>query len=81
MYNGNRYEELFATLQETNKIPHSRAFEEYILNIDISDFNNIDLDQENYKSTYKMQKVDQLNTSIDTLESSFKDKNTFIIIF
>ena len=49
-----------------------------ILNIDISDFNNIDLDEENYKSTYKMQKVDQLRKSSDTLVKQFQeDKLTF----
>ena len=73
--NGNRYEELIAsTAAEKQKYPHSRAsFDEYILNIDISEFNNINLDEENYRSTYKMQRVDQLKTNSDTLYDKFKD--------
>ena len=73
--NGNRYEELIAsTTAEKQKYPHSRAsFEEYILNIDISEFNNINLDEENYRSTYKMQRVDQLKTNSDTLYDKFKE--------
>ena len=42
--NGNRYEDLVGnSASDQQKYPHSRAsFDEYILNIDISDFNNID---------------------------------------
>jgi lipopolysaccharide export system permease protein len=41
------------------------------MNIDLSKFNNVDLTEENYTSTYKMQKVNQLKVSIDTLERDF----------
>jgi lipopolysaccharide export system permease protein len=78
--NGNRYEELIAsTTAEKQKYPHSRAsFDEYILNINISEFNNIDLDEENYRSTYKMQRVNQLKHNSDTLEIKFNnDKYSF----
>ena len=48
------------------------------MNIDLSQFNNIDLDQENIKTSFRMQKINQLNTSIDTLVSSFEEeKNIF----
>ena len=46
-------------------------FEEYIMNIDLSKFNNVDLNEENYTTTYKMQKVNQLKVSIDTLERDY----------
>jgi lipopolysaccharide export system permease protein len=78
--NGNRYEELIAsTTAEKQKYPHSRAsFDEYILNIDVSEFNNIDLEEENYRSTYKMQRVNQLKHNADTLEIKFNDdKSSF----
>ena len=78
--NGNRYEELIAsTAAEKQKYPHSRAsFDEYILNINVSEFNNIDLDEENYRSTYKMQRVNQLKHNSDTLEIKFNnDKYSF----
>ena len=82
--NGNRYEELIASTQaEKQKYPHSRAsFDEYILNIDISEFNNIDLDEENYRSTYKMQRVNQLRQNSDTLKIKYKnDKSSFGEVF
>ena len=82
--NGNRYEELIAsTTAEKQKYPHSRAsFDEYILNIDISEFNNINLDEENYRSTYRMQKVSQLKQNSDTLEIKYKnDKSSFGEVF
>ena len=44
------------------------------MNIDLSSFNNVDLNQENYTSTFRMQKVDQLNESIDSLERDFKEQ-------
>ena len=78
--NGNRYEDIIAsTAADKQKHPHTRAsFEEYILNIDISDFNNVDLEEETYKSTYKMQKINQLKKSSDTLFTKFEeDKNIF----
>ena len=78
--NGNRYEDVVAsTAAEKQNYPHTRAsFEEYILNIDISDFNNVDLEEETYRSTYKMQKIDQLKKSSDTLKTEFlEDINVF----
>ncbi|GIR99838.1 MAG: hypothetical protein CM15mP102_06590 [Flavobacteriales bacterium] len=49
---------LLPLLQLKNKLSHTRAsFEEYILNMNISDFNNVDLEEETYRSTYKMQKL------------------------
>lgn len=78
--NGNRYEDVVAsTAAEKQNYPHTRAsFEEYILNIDISDFNNVDLEEETYRSTYKMQKINQLKKSSDTLKTKFlEDMNVF----
>ena len=73
--NGNRYEDVVAsTAAEKQNYPHTRAsFEEYILNIDISDFNNVDLEEETYRSTYKMQKINQLKKSSDTLKTKFQE--------
>jgi len=73
--NGNRYEDILAsTAAEKQKYPHTRAsFDEYILNIDISEFNNVDLNEENYRSTYKMQKINQLKTNSDTLNDKFNE--------
>ena len=43
------------------------------MNIDLSQFNNVDLSKEDYKSTFRMQQVEELNESIDSLEVKFKD--------
>ena len=78
--NGNRYEEVIAEdAADKQKYPHAKVyFQEYLMNIDISEFNNVDLDEENYRSTYKMQKIGQLKTSVDTLRINFdRDKNLF----
>ena len=78
--NGNRYEEVIAEdAADKQKYPHAKVyFQEYLMNIDISEFNNVDLDEENYRSTYKMQKISQLKTSVDTLRINFdRDKNLF----
>ena len=65
--------------KNVNRIPHAKvSFEEYEMNIDLSQFNNIDLDQENIKTSFRMQKINQLNTSIDTLESSFIEGKYFL---
>ena len=73
MYDGNRYEEIAGKdYKERMRFPHAKVhFEEYIMNIDLSKFNNVDLNEENYTTTYKMQKVSQLKVSIDTLERDF----------
>ena len=44
------------------------------MNIDLSKFNNVDLEEENYKSTFRMQKIDQLKISIDTLQRNFAEQ-------
>ena len=56
----------------------SFSFETYEMNIDLSKFNQVDLEEENYKSTFRMQKIDQLKVSIDTLQLSYtKEQNVF----
>ena len=75
LFDGNRYEEVDPKKQEDKKrIPHSKVnFERYVMNIDLSQFNNIDLTKEDYKSTFRMQKVDELDVSIDSLEIKYVD--------
>ena len=84
LYNGNRYE-IIQPQKAVDRLrhPHAKvAFEQYNMNIDLSEFNNIDLEEENYKSTFRMQKVDQLNKNIDSLEGVFsKQKEVFAANF
>ena len=80
LYNGNRYEIIQPQKAvDRRRHPHAKvAFEQYNMNIDLSEFNNVNLEEENYKSTFRMQKVDQLNKNIDSLEGVFsKQKEVF----
>lgn len=78
LFNGNRYEEVKSeNPQEKRKVPHAKvSFEEYIMNIDLSQFNNVDLGEEKFTSTYRMQQVNELNESIDSLELKFSKERT-----
>ncbi len=76
LYNGNRYEEIVPKkMKDRLRIPHTKvAFEEYEMNIDLSQFNDVDLEEENITSSFRMQKIDQLYNSIDTLENNFREE-------
>ena len=80
--NGNRYEELKSKRADRHKkrYPHSRvSFGTYTMNIDLRDFNNVDLDETKYTNTYKMQDIDRLSFSIDSLENIFNnDKESYV---
>ena len=73
LYDGNRYEEIKEKGNRNKyKYPHAKVhFKKYIMNIDLSQFNNVDLTEENYTTTFRMQKLTQLKTSIDSLEINF----------
>ena len=72
--NGNRYEELKSKRADRHKkrYPHSRvSFGTYTMNIDLRDFNNVDLSETKYTNTYKMQDIDRLSFSIDSLQGIY----------
>ncbi len=78
LFNGYRYEEILNRNGDKNFFPHARVkFEKYIMNIDLSQFNNINLNEEKYTSTYKMQNVEELINSIDSLEKTYS-KNSIV---
>ena len=76
LFDGNRYEEVLSNKPlEKIRYHHTKtSFKEYIMNIDLSEFNNVDLNKESYTSTYKMQKINQLEESIDSLEKEYEKK-------
>ena len=76
LFDGNRYEEVQTkTPTEQRKAPHAKvSFKEYIMNIDLSQFNNVDLGEEKYTSTYRMQQIKELVESIDSLELKFQEQ-------
>lgn len=48
-------------------------FEEYIINIDLSDFNDVDLEEEQGFSNQKMYKISELNTELDSLSKDYSE--------
>ena len=70
LYDGNYYDELQpANYQKrTKNRPQVKStFERYIINIDVSQFNNIDFDKKDASSRYNMLGVTELNKTIDSL--------------
>ena len=60
--------------EERNKKPFSKAeFKKHVLAIDLSELNNIDLDEKNVENKYTMLNVSELNYTIDSLKTERKD--------
>ena len=70
LYDGNYYEDLKkSTNKAKNKYPFANAeFESYTMNIDLSEFNNVDMEEERDISTEKMKNVFRLTKDIDSLK-------------
>lgn len=69
LYKGNYYEEITNRNPKKNrKKPYAKSyFEEYIINVDIEGFNDIDMDDQSYDNRYNMFNVSDLNYKIDSL--------------
>ncbi len=69
LYDGHYYRDLErSTTKGKNKYPFANAdFETYTMNIDLSEFNNVDMEEERDISTEKMKNVSRLRTDIDSL--------------
>ncbi|MFL2639694.1 MAG: LptF/LptG family permease [Flavobacteriaceae bacterium] len=72
--NGNRYEEIEITKPSDKQIkPHTFiSFENYVMNIDLREFNQVDFRDEKYNNTYRMQNINQLKYSIDSLSKKLE---------
>jgi lipopolysaccharide export system permease protein len=70
LYDGHYYRDLEKTSNKgKNKYPFANAnFESYTMNIDLSEFNNVDLEEERDISTEKMKNVFRLTKDIDSLK-------------
>ncbi len=70
LYNGNYYDEIQSAnyQKRTKNRPQIKStFERYVINIDVSKFNDIDFDKKNTNTRYNMLGVAELNTTIDSL--------------
>ena len=70
LYDGNYYDELQpANYQKrTKNRPQIKStFEKYIINLDLSEFNNVDFEQKETSSRYNMLGVSELSSTLDSL--------------
>ena len=69
LHNGNYYEDILTdNYNEKQKRPFAKSsFKTYIINIDLSEFNNVDVDDKNYDNKYNMLNVSSLDYTIDSL--------------
>ena len=91
LYDGFYHEEHIQkkiTVKNRTKMPASSAsFKEYAFNIDISKFNNDDLDDEKYTKNFNMLSLNQLKDTVPVMKSSYdeyiysKAKSIFIKIY
>jgi len=78
--NGNSYEEIQPKeYKKQQREPFMKsAFEENIINIDLTEFNNADIDKENEVNNQNMYNVNELVVEIDSLSKSYsKDITAF----
>ncbi|MDT0686661.1 LptF/LptG family permease [Autumnicola psychrophila] len=70
---GNYYDEVQPNDAAKRKSkPYAKSyFEEYAINIDLSEFNNVDLEDENYHSTQGMLNTSELRESIDSFSTDY----------
>ncbi|WP_299557230.1 LptF/LptG family permease [Seonamhaeicola sp.] len=70
LYDGNYYSDVSPSkAKEKLRKPFAKStFEKYIINIDLSKMNNVDLDEQSDTNKYSMLSVNGLNKAIDSLE-------------
>lgn len=72
---GNYYDEIQPNdLSKRRNKPFAKShFREYTINLDLSDINNVDLEDESYSNTQGMLKISELNQSIDSFSTSYNN--------
>jgi len=75
---GNYYDEIKPSdYQKRKRKPFTKSyFDEYVINIDLSNFNNVNLEDQNYNSTHGMLKISELSESIDSFSVAYNTKLT-----
>jgi len=73
---GNYYDEIQPSdYSKRRDKPFAKSyFKEYTINLDLSDFNNVDLEEESYSNTQGMLNVSELKESIDSFSTSYNQK-------
>ena len=70
---GNYYDEIQSNSPRSRSTkPFAKSyFQEYIINIDLSNFNDVDLNEERYSNSHNMLKISELNETIDSFSTSY----------
>ena len=73
---GNYYDEIQQNdpTKRSNKPFTKSYFKEYVINIDLSNFNNVDMDDENYRNSQNMLKIGELTESIDSFSTAYNQE-------
>lgn len=69
----NYYEDVVANkIEDKNKLPFAKSYlDEYAINLDLTKFNDVDVDKENELNSHNMYQVHELVREIDTLSKAF----------
>ncbi|GHA33303.1 hypothetical protein GCM10007103_13540 [Salinimicrobium marinum] len=72
---GNYYDEVQSSSPRSRSSkPFAKSyFEEYVINIDLSNFNDVDLDEERYSNSHNMLKISELNQTIDSFSTDYNE--------
>lgn len=73
---GNYYDEIMSSSpRDRTSRPFAKSyFEEYVINMDLSGFNDVDLDEERYSNSHNMLKIGELNRTIDSFSTSYNQE-------
>lgn len=73
LFDGNYYNDIYKKkYSERKKEPFAKSyFDEYTINIDLSNFNDVDLGEEKYTNSRKMLKISELKIELDSLSADF----------
>ncbi|WGK66344.1 LptF/LptG family permease [Flavobacteriaceae bacterium YJPT1-3] len=73
--NGNYYNEIYQKdYMKRQRRPFVKSqFEEYIINIDLTEFNNIDLEEEKFNNSYAMMNIVELDSTLGKLSEEYND--------
>ncbi|WP_081740517.1 LptF/LptG family permease [Aquimarina pacifica] len=75
---GNYYDEIQQkTTRQRKKVPFAKThFEQYVLNLDLSSLDNVDMDAQRYSKGYNMLNVYELKGEIDTLSMRINETSS-----
>lgn len=77
--NGYYYEDITSNdPKKRDHYQHAKAhFDKYIINVDVSGFNNENLDEIKVDNTFKMMNVTELNETVDSIKDNYKKNMRF----